>query len=110
MRNPYLVTLVVVTVICAIVGLSLYIAGAVAVDAYGAPDLATRLALRFAGTNWLTFAGFSFLATLVLGGILWNSPAARPARPPSRDLGTPTNRLPTEAEQARLDRIRDQES
>jgi hypothetical protein len=79
LKNPFFVALIWLTVITAIVGVVLYIVGATSADEQGQPNLTASLA----GGSWLTYSGISFLALLILGGLLYREPEARPMKPPT---------------------------
>ena len=77
MKNPYLRALASVTVFCGLIALALYCVAWIMVGRAGDDPGKTGFAQVVAANEWLTFAGFSLVATLVLGGIVWRSPAAQ---------------------------------
>jgi hypothetical protein len=77
MKNPYLRALVYVTILCGLVSLALYCVAWILVGRAGPEPGHTGLAQVIAANDWLRFFGFSLLATLVIGGVVWRSPADR---------------------------------
>jgi hypothetical protein len=102
LKNPFLVTLIWLTAITAFVGILLYTVGATLTDEYGQPNVAGRQTASLAGGSWLTFSGISLLALLILGGLLYREPEARPMKPSTVTLA--------EIERQRDERIREQEN
>jgi hypothetical protein len=68
-RNPFLITLVVLTAVFGVVGVVLYFLGS-AQNPIG-DDPAASLPFLVAGNSWMSFAGVTFLATMIVGGINW---------------------------------------
>jgi hypothetical protein len=81
-EESFFVVLIWLTVITAIVGVVLYFVGATSVGELGQPNDTASLA----GGSWLTFSGNSFLASLILGGLLYRAPEARPTNPSTVSL------------------------
>lgn len=76
MRNPYLRALASVTIFCALVALALYCVAWILVGRAGPDPGNTGFPQVVAANEWLSFTGLTLVATLVLGGIVWRSPAA----------------------------------
>ncbi|HEX4058862.1 MAG TPA: hypothetical protein VHX87_11170 [Galbitalea sp.] len=76
-RNPYIVTLVVLTCLCAVVAFVCFIASISIVDSSGSPDPLSRAAAAGFGTDWLAFAFLFFIPLLILGSLKWKAPRSK---------------------------------
>ena len=77
MKNPYLTALTVITIVTGLIAAGLYCVALVVVGRAGQEPGNAGFAQIVAANGWLTFCGFALLATLVVGGIAWRSPAAK---------------------------------
>lgn len=77
MKNPYLLALTVITVCLFVIAGIIYIVAVSTTGDYGTSDPEKQLPILVAAGTWLGFGAVSLLATLLLGGVIWNSEAAR---------------------------------
>jgi hypothetical protein len=80
MSNPFVIVLLVVTVACAEVAVSLYsYANAIINNNGGFGSANPALRYSYAATTWLEFSGFALVVMLLTAGLKWDARAAQRA-------------------------------